>query len=386
MRKSLVLFVLVLLTFSWGFSQQTTAPAQTANCTQVLRLARAVYEQGRLHELETLLDGCLKGEVGSTNGFATVQERVDAYRLLCLSYIYLEEPAKADQAMLGLLDADHFFVLNPTDPAEFQALYKTFRTEPIFSYGVKAGANYTMSHITQNYYVWANAKGEAKYSGGINFSVGAFIEKELFPKKNEKSFLRWTTIRFEPFFHIKAFKIKNPLMEIYKTDPGDGVTAVSSEVKSVSNWLDLNINLRYRFNHESTWDPYFGLGPGMTILLASKVTPAKVERAKLQEGSATVTSDSYSGPEIDAKSAFNSIGYSLTALYGVNKRFGAFYINAELRYQYGLNNLISPTDRFVTGLTDEYGVYFNDFNQSSILMVFGITVPNFQPKKLSKRK
>src|SRR5690349_4248403 len=120
MRRILFFFALFFLSIVWSYGQNTTSPTQqTANCTQVLRLARAVYEQGRLHELETLLKDCLAGEVGTTNGFSTVQEKVDAYRLLCLSYIYLEEPTKADEAMQGILDTDHFFAVNPTDPAEF---------------------------------------------------------------------------------------------------------------------------------------------------------------------------------------------------------------------------------------------------------------------------
>src|SRR3954465_3021621 len=93
-----------------------------SSCTQTLRSARSVYDQGRLQELPDLLEGCLK------NGFS-VQEKVQAYKLLTLAYIYLEEAAKADAAMLALLNTDHYFEINlTTDPAEFVALYKTFRT------------------------------------------------------------------------------------------------------------------------------------------------------------------------------------------------------------------------------------------------------------------
>ena len=55
MKKSLLLSVLILIS-SGLLAQQTAAGAnQDANCTQKLRLARAIYEQGRLHELESLL-------------------------------------------------------------------------------------------------------------------------------------------------------------------------------------------------------------------------------------------------------------------------------------------------------------------------------------------
>ena len=56
-----------------------------SSCAQTLRNARATYDQGRLHELPDLLAGCIG------NGF-TQQEKVEAYKLLTLAYIYLAVP------------------------------------------------------------------------------------------------------------------------------------------------------------------------------------------------------------------------------------------------------------------------------------------------------
>ena len=78
------------------------AYGQSTSCAQTLRLAQSVYDQGRLQELNGILQNCLQ------NGF-TKQERVEAYKLLTLSYIYQEEPEKADEAMLDLLRTDPYF-------------------------------------------------------------------------------------------------------------------------------------------------------------------------------------------------------------------------------------------------------------------------------------
>ena len=107
------------------------------DCAQSLRLASSSYDQGRLHEIPELLKKCLD------NGFTSI-EKVNAYKLLALSYLYLEEPEKADEAMLELLNTDHFFEPNQAvDPAEFIGLYNTFRTKPLFSIGVKLSAGVT---------------------------------------------------------------------------------------------------------------------------------------------------------------------------------------------------------------------------------------------------
>ena len=393
MRKSIVLFAIAFFFSTCLFAQQPTTPQatkQAANCTQVLRLARAVYEQGRLHELQALLDDCLKGAVGSTNGFQTVQEKVDAYRLLCLAYIYLEEPAEADKAMLNLLNTDHFFELNPTDPAEFQALYGTFRTQPIFSFGAKAGPNMTFAHLTSNYYVLSKSLGHGKYTPGVSFSAAGFAEKEFFPSVKKTNPLRWTTVRAELFFQLKSFKIKNEAASVFGSAPA--FVATKYEEKSTSTWLDLNFMARYQFlKDKSIWNPYIGVGPGISLLLGSKINPAKVERTRLvvdnDVAQSTLTSSSYSGASVDVVKAFNKLTQSVSAAVGVNRRVGAFYINFEARYQLGFTNSINKSDRTVTELAYDYGTTFNDFRQSSVLLMAGATVPQFKPKKkLSKRK
>ena len=367
--KRLLFFVFGFLAFSIVSAQEK----QQANCTQVLRLARAVYEQGRLHELETLLDDCLEGEVGTSNGFATTQEKVDAYRLLCLAYIYLEEPIKADSAMLGLLRTDHFFEVNTTDPAEFHALYNTFRTEPILSFGFRAGGNLMLPGIMKNYYIAEASKGNGKYKPGGNISLGGFVEKEFFPK-SRSGFLRNTVLRAEAFYMVRSFKMDFP--EVY-TNITTGNIAGEVEAKSISQWLDVNFILRYRYNNDSPWDPYFGIGPGVSYLLKYSLNLAKVERLK-PDGK--TSSAAYSGPSIDASSAFHSLSQSASAVWGINRRFGEFYINLEGRFQFGLYNLVDPKNRTFPESLD-YGLTLNDYRQSNVILVAGITMPFFKPKK-----
>jgi hypothetical protein len=392
MRRVLFLFVLAFFISGWVKAQQPTTPTQSsgqsANCTQVLRLARAVYEQGRLHELENLLDGCLKGTVGETGGFATVQEQVDAYRLLCLSYIYLEEPAKADQAMLGLLNADHFFVLNPTDPAEFQALYRTFRTEPVFAYGVKLGGGTNFLSLMKAYNVGSESIGNTKYGVGFSFCAGAFIEKEFFPNFPEKNFLRNTLLRADAYYSLRNSTITNNNLWTFATD-NERESGIFTG-KLASSWIDFNILLKYRYNRKSSWDPYIGIGPGISFLVNSKINQAKLERkTRLVNADGTTekitASNSYSGPSVEIKSAYKSLPQSVSLVWGVNKRFGAFYINMEGRFQYGLGNLISKENRTIPDLID-YSMTINDHRQSNLIVNLGVTLPKFTPKKLTKKK
>ena len=98
------------------------------NCTQSLRNAERAYAEGRIGEIPTLLDLCLRG------GFNKA-EQVKAYRLLTLSYLYQYETASAEKAMLSFLREAPDYKLDPNDPAPFVKLYKRFRTSPVFWWG-----------------------------------------------------------------------------------------------------------------------------------------------------------------------------------------------------------------------------------------------------------
>ena len=170
--KRFCFLALLLIASVPAFSQ---AP-KTANCTQVLRLVRTTYESGRLHEIPDMVAGCLEESEG---GF-TDEEKREAYRYLTLTYIYLEEPEKADEAMLKLLQTDHFFQINPTlDPAEFKSLYKKFRTEPVFKLGIKAGLNVTQNNALAYNFVGSSGAGFGKYGLSPSFNVIVSFEKEF---------------------------------------------------------------------------------------------------------------------------------------------------------------------------------------------------------------
>ena len=173
MTKKCIAGFLLIFVCSYGY-------AQTSTCAQTLRLARSTYEQGRFHEIPALLANCL----ASADARFTKQERVEALRILTLAYLYQEEPLQADETMIRLLNTDHFYEPNVNvDPAEFTALYATFRTDPVFALGLKFGANSTYPTALKNYYVGNASAGNGEYSPVFNIQIGASFEKKLFLEK-----------------------------------------------------------------------------------------------------------------------------------------------------------------------------------------------------------
>lgn len=343
----------------------TSAYAQ--NCAQTLRLATSSYDQGRLHELPGLLKKCLD----DPNGF-TKPDRVTAYKLLTLSYIYLEEPEKADSAMINLLKTDHFFEPNQAvDPAEFIGLYKTFRTKPVYSIGAKFGVNLTQVNVLSNYYTGGDAAGNGKYSPSIGVQGGLSFEKNLF-QSSKKQFLKKLILAPEILYVARNFSYTNtPLRTV---DASNLVGQVFSESQT---WLDLNVLLQYQLNPKSRFNPYATLGPGISYLLGTN-TSGPTTRG--------TTGNVVSGPNIDLTNSYNKLVYSIVAGVGAKIKLGGLYLTGELRYQYGLVNVVNPNKRTNIEYTFDYAAQLNDFSVNNISLMVGASYPVFKPQKLKKKK
>ena len=174
--KRLLLFCLLI---------SLAVPSLAQTCAQTLRLARATYEQGRLHEISNQLKGCFG--VHEDDGGFNKDEKVEAYKILCLSYIYLEEPQLADEAMLNLKKTNPYYRPNPeVDPAEFVALYNSFREEPVFRLGGRLGVNFAMPNVRELISV-TELTSESKFKQlvGIQFGAAFGMPLTIFNQKKQ---------------------------------------------------------------------------------------------------------------------------------------------------------------------------------------------------------
>ncbi|MEJ0056087.1 MAG: outer membrane beta-barrel protein [Bacteroidota bacterium] len=350
------LYFLILVLFSGA-----TAFSQTTNCTQVLRLARTQYEQGRLHEMPALMEGCLSSSTGFTK-----EEKREAYRLLTLAYIYLEEPEKADESMLALLNTDHFFQINPSlDPAEFIALYNKFRHEPLFWVTGKFGVNITQPTIINNYYVASQAATAGKYGLKPTIQFFAAFEKDIFKK---------ITLAPEVGFVARSYSYNNPSLIHPDETPADPSKIAKQDFIINQSWVDLNVIVHYKLMNTQNTKAYIGGGPGASYIIGSS------NQASTVLGNAfTVT-----GGSVDDKKSYRQLVYSINAVAGGKKKFGEIYVMAELRYQFGLANVVDPAVRTNQEVAFDYQGQYNDYRMSNISLSIGVAYPYFKPKKLIK--
>lgn len=346
MRRILVLALIIT----------TAVTAHAQNCAQTLRLARSTYDQGRLHELKGLLTKCL--ENNEANGF-TKQERVEAYKLLTMGYIYLEEPEKADSSMLLLLNTDYYFKPNEkVDPQEFLGLYKTFRTDPVYRVGLKAGPIATQPNVSESNV--AN-DGNSSYRNKIGFLVGGFVEIPVL-----KKFI----LNPELYFVNKKFELNNQ------------VNIVETPSTESQSWISLPVSLQYQFfrekfkKDEARIMPYVSVGAQADYLLSGNIN-LTTERV----GYAPVAPKT-----VDSKSVRNPINISAVASAGAKMKFGPGLLLAEVRFVYGLSN-ITNSDGIYANQDLVFSNYLVDgiYKLNSLSLTVGYGYNIFKPKKLKNK-
>lgn len=341
-----VLFFLLLIMYGWTYGQTSVpTPAQT------LRLARATYEQGRLHEIPTQLSDTVLVRM-------TKQEKVEAYKILCLSYIYLEEPGKADGSMLNILNTDPYFQINPAvDPAEFVALYNTFRTRPIYRIGANLGVNASQPNLN-SVLTTDGGSGEYKFKIGIQFGVtGELPISELL------------TLHGDLMYQQKKFELSTT------KDQGDGELNETIALET-QTWLALPITLQYNFL-KSKLNPYIALGASMDVLLNSSLS---AERTR--EGETSVEEKNF-----DIKDQRNAFNLSGVAAVGGKYRIAGGYLIAEVRYIYGFSD-VSNEETFYENqdLALTYGLPNAIFKVNSLSFSLTYVQNIFKPKKIRKTK
>ncbi|MBX2896164.1 MAG: PorT family protein [Cyclobacteriaceae bacterium] len=358
--KKILLIALFTGLFMQGWTQ----------CAQTLRLARATYEQGRLHEIESQLKGCL--EPAEKGGFSQQENqlRVEALKILALSYIYLEEPQQADAAMLSLKKADPYFRPNPEiDPAEFVALYNSFREEPVYRVGIRLGVNFTQPNVNELVTVIELAD-DSKFNRAVGFQFGAALDVPLTLFKQTK---KWT-LHGELLNQQRRFTIVQN--ENRGTDPAEPDKELINKFEGVESQtaLSLPITLEYKFMNKK-FNPYVAMGASTDYVYRSRLS---AERTRTDEPGV---------PEQSLDLKRRPINLSVLIATGIKLPVGPGLIVFEIRYAHGLTAVSTPATAFANqSLALDYGYADPVFKQSSISIAGSYIFDKHNPKKIIQRK
>ncbi|MEO1050102.1 MAG: porin family protein [Bacteroidota bacterium] len=351
-RFQAALVILILCTLSAGYGQNI--------CTQTLRTARNTYEQGRLHELPDILASCLR------NGFTT-EEKVEAYKLLTLAYIYLDEPDKADESMLSLLRTNPEFAINEAvDPAEFINLYRTFRTNPIFSVGGVIGPNLTGVNLTE-----ANSTNDlngnaGNLPGSYDLNVAAHIGLAF-------DFTLTDKLSFAPELHysIQSFKFSNDAITTIINTDGTVIPFTNNQLTEIQNRVELPLMLRYTILN-NRFKPYVSFGFSVNYLINANI---RAERFVLDNQDIRERT-------IDVTDLRENLTFSALVGAGIKMKFNRGLILAGVTYAYGINDVTASENAFVDPeLVFNYRYVDSVFSTNSLRLSIGYVAHIYNPKK-----
>jgi hypothetical protein len=342
LRFYISLFLISALTIANVFASE-----EKESCTEVLDKARDLYDDGKLLQVPTYLQACLQ------DGF-TKPQKLEAYRLVILSYIFNDDPEKADEAMLALLNTDpEYRPDEKVDPIEYVTLFNTFRTKPTISYGIVAGPNYSglrvMNRFTTNSETDNAFKTKAKWGGQIGVHADWFLSESFF-------------LSSELTLSYVAFSLSEKLMD-YTT-----LTYDENQIR-----LGLPLYVKYEKMIGNKWKPFIGIGGGAELMLSSSALITRIN----DQGD-----NDASGPTLNRMNGRNPFQTFLGAQVGAKYKLGYGFIYADLRYQYGLSNLTKTDNRWSEEeLLYYYGYVDSDVSLAGIQFQVGYLKNIYNPKK-----
>jgi len=332
-------------------------------CAESLIEAEGKYREGQLYDIPTILSECLE------NGF-TKEEKIRAYRLITLSYLFLDYENEADETYLKLLKLSPEYKVNEElDPMELINHHEKFTTKPIFYLNpLKIGFNFSSANVTNEYSLSSPINKPDKYSPQVGFNAGFGTEMVIY--KN---------IHLAAEFLItgETFHQQTTHWDFFITDMDYSFTKFQVPIMVKYNFFRGKIN------------PFVSAG----------VSPVYVAKTSIKnlEGVYRVATDIVGEyeefpvqprPPISTTALRNQFNYSLLFGAGINYKIGLNYLVFEARYSNGMMNMVKTENRWREDFSEGRALKFpsghvdDDFKINSVSIFVGFVKPLYKPRKI----
>jgi len=315
-------------------------------CTQKLRNARNLYQEGKLERIPDLLSACIK------SGFSK-EEKIEALRLITLSYLYNENETAAQYTYLKLLLINPEFEPNrEADPTELILLHESFDTAPKFFYGVNLGGAYNLVQVIEPTQSINTALNVGNYAFSYTIGAGLFFQYPLTEKISVSSELN---------FHYRSLTLnKSPNNEATGTAP----TTITED----QSWLELPLLLNYELPF-TAFPLELAVGPSFHYLLNANVS---------SEGAGTNFNNT------DFRTQRNQLNMSgLAGIRGNFKILGMGFLTVGVFYQHRFfDETLERSDTYTARqqrLVLASGYQDGQFRGHAVWLKLGVKFPFYNP-------
>ncbi len=339
------------------FSTWLNTHAQKGNCLETLTLAQENFDAGRLYSIPNILKPCLD------NGFNKSQ-RIQAFWLLTRTYLFIDDPISAEDSYLKLLKLDpEYKIDDESDPIDMVYLSKKFKTTPIFVLFGKLGFNVTNASVIQNFGADNTDLSNESYSGSVGFQFGTGVEWNI----NDS----WS-VGLGIDFTNRRYSYNNTLFEFDTQEFSEDRISV-----------DIPAYVKYR-RKINKFIPYVYAGYTQHIMLSSDGELTLTDRAS--GNNENLTEFPVTGPSEDLTDIRQRFNRSLIFGLGSTYRIKYNYVFLEVRYSYGMNNIVDVDEQYSNDLLlYTYAFVDDDKRLNTVAVNFGFIKPLYKPRKIGER-
>jgi len=359
------LYKLLQLIFVFGVFT-ISVQAQDA-CEVALVRATDEFNAGHFHAIPALLKDCIdKGQ--------TREWRQRAYLLLSETYLLLQDPIAAEQSYLEVLKANPEFIADPSrDPIDLVYLSSKFTATPIFTIFGKLGANTSLVRpiLYRNVYTH-----EEKYKLRPGFHIGGGLEWNYNDNLGAS---------VEGNFLVTSYQLENT--NVFGHD--------NAEMLDRQTWFTIPIAVRYG-DSKGKYRPYGYAGFSVDLLLSDKATITYTDVNPSADPDEQPIAVSGESPLLNFKSKRNIVNRSLFLGGGVKYKMGLRYAFLDVRYSFGLSNVVNAENSIYDYTSDSGSSGFqssgdatftwahvdNLFRMDNLYVSIGYSYPLYKPRKL----
>ncbi|MBX2957918.1 MAG: PorT family protein [Cyclobacteriaceae bacterium] len=349
-------FIVGLIIIS-GISIRVIAQEERTDCEQTLAMATEEFNSGRFYGIPSLLKPCVD------RGFSREQKQ-RAFLLLAQTYLLLDDPISAENSYLEVLRANPEFETDTAlHPIDLVYLSKKFTADPIFAVFAKVGGNTSPVRVIQT----VSPSGQPvnnEYGLRPGFQIGGGVDY---------NFTRFIAISAEAEFGFTSYKKT-------QTRFSDDLL----ELTANQSWATIPVYVKYTFT-KGNFRPY-GYGGLAVHFLNSENGKFISQKRDLSDLNPVILPEKESTNRslMEFRNTFNR---SILIGGGVRYKYGLDYFFVDVRYYFGLSNIVSSSSSAdYTGVLPELGHADDMFRMDNLSISFGYYHPFYNPRKLKQAR
>ena len=319
------------------------------NCLRLLEQAEVLFEQGIIEQIPELLSKCIE------DGFSP-EDLIRAQKLLIFTYLIDNKTYEAENVMKKFLKDNPEYKIQPEDPAEFKLLFSDFRTIPFLSAGIFLGGNISFATLQEQYGPFNTNMDEGEFSiNSPQFQIGAAINVYLTERLEGN---------LESIYSTNSFSYSNlqyGFADIYK--------------KETHRRLEFPVSLSYQLS-QNNWQPYLRAGMSFGLLMSSF---SDYKRNYFYSGQEQFSSIEALG--VDIKGQRNSSFVNLVFGAGLKYKIPRGHLYFDIRYFYGLSDLVNPEERWSQDIVFSFYTADNDFHLDYLNFSIGYRYSFYRTKR-----